>query len=183
MLIVVNVGHMATEILPFIIDSLMEIGAENVQACSTLTKKSRPGFILFIDAEKELIEPISEFLMRELGVIGLKALKLDQHVKFDYEIRSVEILSADSPTVAVRVKCIRDRKGEIASIHAEYEEIKNALYVLRRKGRRISLRILKEIVETVALTQEPVNYRDVEVRSGGQPITQPKQCRTMLKPS
>lgn len=164
MLIMVNVGHMITEMLPFIIDSLMKIGAENVQAVPTMTKKGRPGFIIFIDAEKELTEPISELLMRELGISGMRVLKEEQHIKFDYEIRTVEILSTNLPKMAITVKCIRDRKGEIASIQAEYEEIKNVLHILRKKGKRISFKGLKEIVETAVLYQEPISYQGLEIR-------------------
>ena len=164
MLIMVNVGHMITEMLPFIIDSLMKIGAENVQAVPTITKKGRPAFIIFIDAEKELTEPISELLMRELGISGMRVLKEEQHIKFDYEIRTVEILSTNLPKMTIAVKCIRDRKGELASIQAEYEEIKNVLQILRKKGKRISFKGLKEIVETAVLYQEPISYQGLEIR-------------------
>ena len=163
-LIMVNVGHMDTEMLPFVIDSLINIGAENAQAFPTITKKGRPAFILFIDAAKDLVEPMSDFLMRELGVIGLRVLQVEQHVRFDYEMRKVEIVSANMPKIAIMVKCIRDKKGDIASVQAEYEEIKNALHILREKRKRTSFRNLKELVETVALRQEPISYEGLEIK-------------------
>jgi uncharacterized protein (DUF111 family) len=166
-LIMVNVGHMDTEMLPFVIDSLIKIGAENAQAFPTITKKGRPAFIFFIDAAKELIEPISDFLMRELGIIGLRVLQVEQHVRFDYESRKIEILSPGAPEIAVTVKCIRDRKDEIASIRAEHEEIKDALHKLKEVGQKISFKNLKEIVETVALHEEPRTYRGLEFRISG----------------
>jgi uncharacterized protein (DUF111 family) len=163
-LIMVNVGHMDTEMLPFVIDSLMKIGAENAQAFPAITKKGRPAFIFFIDAAKELIEPISDFLMRELGVIGLRVLQVEKHVRFDYAVRKVEILSAILPKIAITVKCIRDRKGEIASVQAEHEEIQDALYTLKERGKRVPFKDLKGLVETVALHQEPINYQGLEIR-------------------
>ncbi len=163
-LIMVNVGHMDTEMLPFVIDSVIRIGAENAQALPTITKKGRPAFILFIDAGKEFIEPIGDFLMRELGVIGLRVLQVEQHVKFEYELRKIDILLPGGRDIAVTTKCIRDRKGEIASVRAEHEEIKDALLKLKEAGQEISFKNLKEIVETVALHEEATTYRGLEIR-------------------
>ena len=102
--------------------------------------------------------------MRGLGIIGMRVLKEEQHIKFDYEIRTVEILSVNLPKMAIMVKCLRDRKGEIASIQAEHEEIKNVLQVLKENGKRISFKDLKEIVETAVLHQEPIKYQGFEIR-------------------
>lgn len=166
-LIMVNVGHMVTEMLPFIIDSLSRMGVENTQALPTITKKGRPGFIFLIDAKEELIEAVSDFLMRELGVIGLRVLSVEKHVTFEYEMRKVQIRSPRfTDVVVISVKCIKDRNGEIASAQAEHEQIKNCLHVLNGNRAKISFRNLKAIVEAVALQAEVRKYQDLEIRPG-----------------
>lgn len=69
-LLLAQVDHASGEVLGFAVERIMERGAHNVQLIPTITKKSRPGHILLIDAAPESHDAIAEFLVRELKVAG-----------------------------------------------------------------------------------------------------------------
>lgn len=69
-LLLVQVDTVSGEVLGFAVDKIMELGAHNVQLVPTITKKSRPGNIIIIDAGPEQEDAIADFLAKELKVSG-----------------------------------------------------------------------------------------------------------------
>jgi hypothetical protein len=69
-LILAQVDNISGEVLGFALEKLMELGAHNVQIIPTITKKSRPGSIILIDASLEKENAVAEFLAKELKISG-----------------------------------------------------------------------------------------------------------------
>ena len=69
-LVMVQIDHLSGELLGGLSDRLIEKGAQNVQMIPTLSKKSRPAYLLLIDTSQERLPDLEEFLVVELGVTG-----------------------------------------------------------------------------------------------------------------
>ncbi len=155
MLMMVNVDNVGGETVPHIIEELMNLGAANIHAIPAITKKGRPEFIFLIDTEEKNVEAIGDFLVREVGTLGVRLFKDIEHMKFDYEMRKVRLnFREKTPSLVLNVKITRDSKGSIASARAEYEDLKAAVNALSRMGMDISMTSLREIVEASVLSRE-----------------------------
>lgn len=70
LLFIVQIDHISGEIMGSAIDYLYEAGAYDVQVLNTVTKKSRPGHVFFIDAKPEEGDQIEAIIRRELNTTG-----------------------------------------------------------------------------------------------------------------
>ncbi|HIC94689.1 MAG TPA: DUF111 family protein [Anaerolineae bacterium] len=169
MLVMVNVDNVAGEAVPYIIEKLMNLGAESVYAIPAITKKGRPGFIFLIDTAREKVEAIGDFLAREIGTLGLRLFEEVEHIKFNYEMKRVKLSLKDDVTdegalnLAVGVKVIHGKDGSVASVKAEYEELKAAASALTKAGMNVSLTALKEMIEASVLKGEGRVYQNLSV--------------------
>jgi len=164
MLVMVNVDNMAGETAPYIIEKLMGLGAESVYAIPAITKKGRPGFIFLIDAARENVKAIGDFLVREVGTLGLRLFEEAEHIKFDYEMRRVRLsLRNEGLSLMLSVKVVHDVQGAIASAKVEYEELKAAVETLSKAGLNVSLAALRKMVESAVLSEEGRVYRGLSV--------------------
>ena len=164
MLVMVNVDNVAGETVPHIIEKLMELGAASVHAVPAITKKGRPEFIFLIDTAKENVEAIGDFMVSEVGTLGMRLFQEAEHLKFDYEMRKVKLaLQDEGLSLVLNVKVVRDSQGSIASARAEFEELKATVQALARAGFEISLTALKEMVETAVLGGEGKAYGSLSI--------------------
>ena len=69
-LIFAQIDHLGGEQLGTLIEVLFKEGVKNVHLVPSLTKKGRPGYLLFIDLGEETPERISELLAKEYGIRG-----------------------------------------------------------------------------------------------------------------
>jgi uncharacterized protein (DUF111 family) len=157
MLMLVNVDHVNGEALPYFIESLMAKGAQNVHVVQAITKKGRWEFLIFIDAPEEKIEPLGDFLVSELGTIGLRVFET-RHVKFDIQILQFRLIICKGEQELyrqpVRAKLIRNSQGEMGSIKAEYEDLQTCVKQLQQMDIEFPLSALKKSVEHMALQEE-----------------------------
>lgn len=70
LLLLVQVDHLCGEMLGSVIDSFYEAGAKNVQIVSSVTKKNRPAYMIFIDTPLDKAEEMEEVIVRECGSSG-----------------------------------------------------------------------------------------------------------------
>jgi uncharacterized protein (DUF111 family) len=155
MLVMVNVDNAAGETVPYIIETLMSLGAESVHAIPAITKKGRPEFIFLVDTARENVEAIGDFMVSEVGTLGMRLFEEDEHLKFDYEMKKVRLASQDKGlSLALNVKVVQDSRGSIASARVEYGELRAAVDVLARAGVKVSLVALKEMIEAAILSGE-----------------------------
>lgn len=66
----VQADHLSGEVLGAAIEMLYQAGASNVNVVSSITKKNRPGYIIFIDCLPGALPNIEEVIVRELRVSG-----------------------------------------------------------------------------------------------------------------
>lgn len=168
-LIMINVDDVTGETIPYLFETLMDMGAKNVHAIPAFTKKGRQEFIFLIDTPREAVTEIGDFLVRELGTLGLRILQEDKHIEFPYQVKEIRLIVRDeatgeetmNPTIAV--KLIRDSQGRIAAAKAEYEDLKRAIELLVSMGVHISLVTLRKLVESAMLEGRSGTYRNVRV--------------------
>jgi uncharacterized protein (TIGR00299 family) protein len=115
-LIETNLDDMAPELLPHVIDSLLEAGAHDAWITPILMKKGRPGFTL-----SALCAPITqwhmmEIMFRETTTLGMRVTPVQRTVA---ERHRTEVEVAGQ---RVRVK-IGSRHGEVISTAPEYEDV------------------------------------------------------------
>lgn len=70
LLFLVQIDHLNGEILGDVIESFYQAGAKNVQIVSTVTKKNRPGYMVFIDAPVQSAIEIEELIVKDCGASG-----------------------------------------------------------------------------------------------------------------
>lgn len=157
MLLMVNVDNLTGDTLPYVIDSIFELGAKNVNACTAITKKGRLGYLFFIDTQPEFADAIMVFLAREVGTLGVRILE-SEHRKYDYRYQKVRLRvpardAEQSPLeLWVSVKLVLDATGEGAmSARAEYRDLEAALRRLRDAGRQLTMAELRAMTELAAL--------------------------------
>ena len=160
MLVMVNVDNAAGEAVPYIIEKLMDLGAESVHAIPAITKKGRLGFIFLIDTARKNVEAIGDFLVREVSTLGLRLFEEVEHIKFDSEMKMVRLTLQDKGlSLALHVKVVRDSRELAAAAKAEHDELRAAVQALADAGVNISLTALKELVETTVLSGESQVYQ------------------------
>ncbi len=154
MMIFVTVDNITGEIIPYLIDIVMQKGAKNVHVISAITKKGRPEYIFLVDVEEQFFEDVISFLIAELGTIGYRILQ-DTHKHLDYEIieQDVRILIEEiEENKKMRIKKIKNKNGKTITVNVEYEDLKNLANYLQSKGIHIPISKLKSKIETSFLS-------------------------------
>jgi uncharacterized protein (DUF111 family) len=168
-LIMVNVDDVSGETVPYLFEMLMNMGAKNVHAIPAFTKKGRQEFIFLIDTPREKVADIGDFLVGELGTLGLRVFEASEHIEFPYQVKESRLIIQDEATGeeasshTIAVKLIHDSQGRIAAAKAEYGDLKYALDFLIEMGVHISLFTLKRLVEAAVLEGKSSTYRNVRV--------------------
>ena len=154
LLIMAQVDDASGELLGKVIKQLQAAGAINVQLASSLTKKGRPGYLLFIDLHDEQEDEIAEILAGELGVWGYRVLASQhKHFSIKKERYRLIIYNDDARSFEISGKCI-GRDGRLLKVKAEHDHLVTIQAALKRRGQIVPLTILKAAVET-ALWREP----------------------------
>jgi len=170
MLAMVNVDNIAGDILPYIIDNILEIGAKNVHCIQALTKKGRLGYLFLIDTEEEFLDPIADFLAGEVGTLGMRVLE-NRHRCYDYTIQPVRLSIQDETEgqplceTVVDVKLIVDEKSQVTSARAEYKHVEPACKELRSRGYNIPFLELKARAELSALQEHSPQSKRIHVEA------------------
>jgi uncharacterized protein (DUF111 family) len=169
MLVIANVDNIAGEEVPYIIEELMKLGAGSVHAIPAMTKKGRPEFIFLIDTTRENVEALGDFMVSEMGILGLRLFEEAKHIKFNYEMRKVKIAlqgkasGQEALSLIVDVKLTRNSQGLIASAKPEYQELRAGVDALAKANVNISLPALKEMIETFVLNKEVKSYQTLSL--------------------
>ncbi|HHW43193.1 MAG TPA: DUF111 family protein [Desulfotomaculum sp.] len=148
-LIIAQVDHSSGEIIGHSIQRLFQMGAWNVQLLQSITKKNRPGYMLFIDLPAELVEKAAVFLASELGIWGYHVLE-SQHVHFDVSFRekTLRLTAGDRNIIfKIRPKYIAHR-GELLSIKVDHDQLVQVQEKLEEWGYSYPLAALRSSIET-----------------------------------
>jgi hypothetical protein len=110
-----NVDDATPEVLGYLADRLLALGALDVFFTAVQMKKTRPGTLVTVLCEPARFDALAEALFRESPTFGLR-YELKSRLKLAREVRTVK-----TPWGEVRVKLGRWR-GETVSVHPEYED-------------------------------------------------------------
>ncbi|CAN5711233.1 nickel pincer cofactor biosynthesis protein LarC [soil metagenome] len=116
-----NVDDMSPELVPHLIDRLLEAGAHDAWVTPIVMKKGRPALTVSVLAASEAREQLAHIIYREATTLGLRLSHIDRDV---LERRWVDVVVEDHP---VRVKLgIHD--GEIVNSSPEYDDARAVAY-------------------------------------------------------
>jgi len=111
----VSLDDMNPEFYGYIIDQLLQMGANDAYLEQVVMKKNRPGLILNVLCWDELKDDIVAFLFRETTTLGVRYTPYYVH-RLEREFKQV---TTDWGDVTVKIGKF---KGEVTQIAPEYDE-------------------------------------------------------------
>lgn len=148
-IIIAQVDHSSGEVIGHSIQRLFRIGARNVQVLQSITKKNRPGYMLFIDAQEEVVEEIAVFLGVELGIWGYHILE-SNHVHFDVSFQEKTIILAHkhhTEEFTIKIKYIRNR-DKLLRVKVDHDHLVQMQERLEGWGAFCSIDALRALIES-----------------------------------
>ncbi|MFN2593428.1 MAG: nickel pincer cofactor biosynthesis protein LarC [Actinomycetota bacterium] len=114
-----NLDDMTPELIPYVIDSLLEAGAQDAWATPIVMKKGRPAITIAALCEPTHKWHIMEILYRETTTLGIRLIPL---AKDEIDRRWVEVWVEDRP---VRVK-LGIKSGDVVTVAVEHDDAREA---------------------------------------------------------
>lgn len=115
-LIETNIDDMNPQIYPFVLESVIQLGANDAYITPVIMKKGRPGILLSILAPKELSTKILEFVYLNTTTIGIRMLPVKREI---LKRKEVEV-----ETSLGKIKCKTVYLNDSKKIYPEFEECK-----------------------------------------------------------
>jgi hypothetical protein len=116
-----SVDDVTGEVLGYVLDRLYDEGALDVQITPTVTKKNRPGYIIFVLCEVGSEEGLARVLMDETGTLGVRISPAQMRFISEREIKKVMVsLPEFKGTARVKVSY----SGKKRHVKAEFEDAK-----------------------------------------------------------
>ena len=149
LLLMAQVDDVPGEVIGEFIQRASAIGARNVQVIPSITKKNRPGYVIYVDAPESLETEMAALFGGELGTWGYRVIAAE-HKHFDIERIDVQVTiragEAEHP-FDLRAKRI-SQDGVFTRVKAEYDDLSKICESLREIGTMVSLSDVKASVET-----------------------------------
>ncbi len=164
LLIMAQVDDVPGELIGEFIQRASALGARNVQVIPSITKKNRPGYVIYVDAPESLETDIAALLGAELGTWGYRIIAAE-HKHFEIERFSVRltVCAREGERVfELRAKRI-SQAGVFSRIKAEYDDLTKICETLRENGTRVSLTDVKAAVESTLRTNEQASEITVSI--------------------
>ena len=139
-----NVDDVSGEILGYLIEKIMKVGAKDISIYPGITKKGRPTNLISIMCDDEKIETITDILVLETGTLGIRisdsnrliVSRTNHSFSLTFEDKSFEINYKKSKY-----------KGK-THFKIEFEDLKNIAETLDKPIRDVELFLRKEIEKT-----------------------------------
>ena len=160
-LIMAQVDDATGEVLGQVITQLQGAGAINVQLASSVTKKGRPGYLLFIDLNIEQEDEIAEILAGELGVWGYRVLA-SEHKHFSIKKERYRLIVNGDHAFVIGGKRI-ERDGRLLKVKAEHDHLVAIQSALKARGQTVPLTVLKAAIETALWVKPDEKRVEIEV--------------------
>ena len=84
-----NVDDCTGEALAYTVERLMEAGARDANYSPVFMKKNRPGWVLNVICDEEIIEKMEQIIFKETTTIGIRRYELDR-TTLPRDIKEVE---------------------------------------------------------------------------------------------
>lgn len=155
LLLMAQVDDVPGEVVGEFIQRAGALGAKNVHVVPSITKKNRPGFVIYVDTPASLESDIAALLGAELGTWGYRVIAAE-HKHFEIERFTVQAAVRTARTeqvFEVRAKRI-SQGGEFLRVKAEYDDLSRICESLRESGARVSLSDVKASVESALRNDE-----------------------------
>jgi uncharacterized protein (TIGR00299 family) protein len=115
-----NLDDVTGEVLGYLIERLMEVGALDVSVLPALMKKGRPGHVIRVIAREKDLERLAGMIMAETGSLGLRVFPSLHRYTAEREEKLVRIeVKGRSYQVALKVNKFG---GSILKAKPEYED-------------------------------------------------------------
>lgn len=151
-LLMAQVDDVPGELMGEFIRRAEGLGARNVQVLASITKKGRPGYVVYVDVPEYLEADIATLFGAELGTWGYRVIAAE-HKHFDIERFTARLTVASGDYRAVfelGAKRI-SRPDRFVRIKAEYDDLSRICASLREHGHDVPLAVLKAKTETALL--------------------------------
>ena len=115
-----NVDDVTGEVLGYLIENLMEMGALDVAVIPIYMKKGRPAHLIKVVSKPEDSEKLARQIIKETGSLGVRVAPSRHRVSVEREIIPTDV-EISGKIYQIPLKIARFPEGEIVQISAEYE--------------------------------------------------------------
>ncbi|MDQ0806064.1 uncharacterized protein (DUF111 family) [Priestia megaterium] len=134
----VNLDDISGELLGYIMDLLLESGANDVFYTPIYMKKNRPGVLLQLLCAEAYVDKIKEILFQETTTLGIRYYPLSVH-RLEREFHKVE---TEWGSVTVKTGIM---KGEVVQRAPEFEDCKLIAETYSVPLKRVYEQVWKEL--------------------------------------
>ena len=156
LLLMAQVDDVPGELMGEFIRQAERLGVRNIQVVASITKKGRPGYMVYIDIPASLESETAILLGSELGTWGYRILAAE-HKHFNIERSTIPLcvsVAGSTHRFEIRTKTISE-PGKFKRIKAEHDDLTKICEQLREKGHRFPLVALKAETESQLSRSEP----------------------------
>jgi pyridinium-3,5-bisthiocarboxylic acid mononucleotide nickel chelatase len=150
MLIETNIDDMNPQVYDYLVDKLMQLGAQDAYLTPIIMKKGRPAVLLSVLTDKSRIDDVLAAVFRETTSIGVRIREVGRR-KLSREIREVETLYGK-----IRIK-VSKRGDDILTATPEYEDCRRIA-----EERKVPLKIILEEAKACFLAKTQRTQRESE---------------------
>ena len=136
-----NVDDVSGEILGYLIEKIMKIGAKDISIYPGITKKGRPTNLISIMCDDEKIETITDILVLETGTLGIRISESNRLIIS----RTNHSFSLTFEGKSFEINYKKSTYKEKTHFKIEFEDLKNISETLDKPIRDVELFLRKEI--------------------------------------
>ncbi len=136
-----NVDDVSGEILGYLIEKIMKIGAKDISIYPGITKKGRPTNLISIMCDDEKIETITDILVLETGTLGIRISDSNRLIV----ARTNHSFSLTFEGKSFEINYKKSTYKEKTHFKIEFEDLKNISETLDKPIRDVELFLRKEI--------------------------------------
>jgi uncharacterized protein (TIGR00299 family) protein len=133
-----NIDDMNPQIYPYVLEKLLEAGANDVFYHDVIMKKGRPGVLLSVLTSESKLRDVLNIIYSETTTIGVRIINTQRH-KLPREIKEM-----DSSFGMIKAKIIYLEAGKIKII-PEFEECKKRAKELNKPVNEVYNALIKEL--------------------------------------
>jgi len=136
-----NVDDVSGEILGYLIEKIMKVGAKDISIYPGITKKGRPTNLISIMCDDEKIETITDILVLETGTLGVRISDSNRLIVS----RTNHSFSLTFEGKSFEINYKKSTYKEKTHFKIEFEDLKNISETLDKPIRDVELFLRKEI--------------------------------------
>ena len=138
-----NVDDVSGEILGYLIEKIMKVGAKDISIYPGITKKGRPTNLISVICDDEKIEKITDILVLETGTLGIRISDSNRLIVS----RTNHSFSLTFEGKSFEINYKKSTYKEKTHFKIEFEDLKNISETLDKPIRDVELFLRKEIEE------------------------------------